>query len=65
MRTFPRLFVALVALIVRVVRAFAKDTPKGRAVTPRPSPTAKVVALPGMGGLHHRYQWRDAAWSHA
>jgi putative transposase len=38
-----------------------KDTPTGRPVTPRPSPTARVVALPRVGGLHHRYEWRDAA----
>ena len=38
-----------------------KDTPNERAVTSRPSPTAKVVALPRVGGLHHRYEWREAA----
>lgn len=38
-----------------------KDTPDRRAVTPRPSATAKVVALPRVGGLHRRYDWRDAA----
>ena len=38
-----------------------KDTPSGRAVTPPPSPTAKVVAMPRVGGLHHRYEWRKAA----
>ena len=38
-----------------------KDTPNSRPVTPRPSPTAKVVALPRVGGLHHRHEWRDAA----
>jgi len=38
-----------------------KDTPNGRSVTPRPSSTAKVVALPRVGGLHYRYEWRDAA----
>ena len=38
-----------------------KDTPNSRPVTPRPSPTAKVVALPRVGGFHHRYEWRDAA----
>ena len=38
-----------------------KDTPEGRAVTPRPSVIAKVVGLPRVGGLHHRYAWRDAA----
>lgn len=39
----------------------AKETPMQRAVEPRPSPTAKVVALPRLGGLHHRYLWREAA----
>ena len=39
----------------------AKDTPNERPVTPKPSPTAKVVALPRVGGLHHRYEWREAA----
>ncbi len=38
-----------------------KDTPHERPVTPRPSCTAKVVALPRAGGLHHRYEWREAA----
>jgi len=38
-----------------------KDTPTARPVTPRPSPSARVVALPRVGGLHHRYEWRDAA----
>ena len=38
-----------------------KDTPNERSVTPRPSPTAKVVAMPRVGGLHHRYEWREAA----
>ena len=38
-----------------------KDTPDERPITPRPSSTAKVVALPRVGGLHHRYEWREAA----
>ena len=28
---------------------------------PRPSSTGKIVALPRVGGLHHRYEWREAA----
>jgi putative transposase len=60
--------------LVRLVRAYLgyyhddrthlgldKDTPTVRPVTPRPSPTAEVVTLPRVGGLHHRYEWRDAA----
>ena len=38
-----------------------KDTPCGRPVTPRPSSTANVVAIPRIGALHHRYEWREAA----
>ena len=38
-----------------------KDSPAERPITPRPSPTAKVAALPRVGGLHHRYEWREAA----
>ncbi len=60
--------------LVRLVRSYiryydedrchlglAKDAPNGRPVTPRPSSTAHVVALPRVGGLHHRYKWRKAA----
>ena len=36
-------------------------TPGGREVTPPPFPKAKVIALPRVGGLHHRYVWKDAA----
>lgn len=39
----------------------AKDTPTSRPITPRPSTSARVVALPRVAGLHHRYEWRDAA----
>ncbi len=38
-----------------------KDTPSRRLATLPPSPSAKVVALPRVGGLHHRYVWREAA----
>ncbi len=38
-----------------------KDTPSRRSVTPRPSPTATVVAMARVGGLHRRYDWREAA----
>ena len=37
------------------------DAPGGRVVESKPSPTAEVTALPRLGGLHHRYQWREAA----
>jgi putative transposase len=41
--------------------ALGKDPPEPRAVCARPSPTAQVTALPRIGGLHHRYEWAEAA----
>ena len=38
-----------------------KDAPNARAITRRPSPTPRVVAMWRVGGLHHRYGWREAA----
>jgi transposase InsO family protein len=37
------------------------DAPAGRASEIRPSPSAEIIPLPRVGGLHHRYTWRDAA----
>jgi len=45
--------------------SLGKDPPERRAVSPRPSPTSEVVSLPRVGGLHHRYEWAEAAWSGA
>jgi putative transposase len=41
--------------------SLGKDPPARRAVCPRPSPTAQVASLPRIGGLHHRYEWAEAA----
>jgi transposase InsO family protein len=38
-----------------------KDTPVERPVHPRPAKGAKVIELPRVGGLHHRYEWKEAA----
>ncbi|MCP4609310.1 MAG: transposase family protein [Planctomycetes bacterium] len=38
-----------------------KDSPEARPIQIKPSNSARVVALPRVGGLHHRYEWRDAA----
>jgi hypothetical protein len=40
--------------------ALDKDTPFGRAIQEKPE-NGKVIALPRVGGLHHRYEWREAA----
>jgi putative transposase len=41
--------------------SLAKDTPAGRPVMSKPSADASVVAVPRIGGLHHRYEWQVAA----
>jgi transposase InsO family protein len=38
-----------------------KDSPCGRPVEKRPGLTSDVGSLPRVGGLHHRYAWRQAA----
>jgi transposase InsO family protein len=40
--------------------SLGKDTPFGCVVEYRPG-DGKVIALPRVGGLHHRYEWREAA----
>ena len=37
--------------------ALEKDAPEPREAQPRPTASAKVVALPRVGGIHHRYEW--------
>ncbi len=37
------------------------DSPAGRADEAKPSRRARVIGLPCVGGLHHRYVWREAA----
>lgn len=37
------------------------DAPAPRVTEFRPSVNAQVIGLPRVGGLHHRYVWRDAA----
>lgn len=36
------------------------DAPAGRASETKPSHSARAVGLPRVGGLHHRYAWREA-----
>ena len=43
------------------VHTSLQDAPEGRILEARPSSRAKVVGLPRVGGLHHRYAWREAA----
>jgi transposase InsO family protein len=45
----------------RIHDSLDKDTPNRRPVETRPSPIATVISSPRLGGLHHRYSWREAA----
>ena len=38
-----------------------RDAPEGRPIETRPCSDAKIMGLPRVGGLHHRYVWREAA----
>lgn len=38
-----------------------KETPKCRPISKRASPSSRLVELPRVGGLHHRYDWIKAA----
>ena len=45
----------------RVHDALNKDAPTGRVLERRQTDASRVVAVPRVGGLHHRYQWQTAA----
>ena len=45
----------------RIHDSLGKDVPNGRPIEPKPSPQAIVITSPRLGGLHHRYSWREAA----
>ena len=41
--------------------SLGKEPPSGRPVLERKSDKDRVIALPRVGGLHHKYVWKDAA----
>src|ERR1700719_2253454 len=45
----------------RLHDSLEKDAPNSRHVAQRPEANATVVSMPRLGGLHHRYAWRQAA----
>ena len=38
-----------------------KVTPIERHIQKKPPGTGKTVKFPKVGGLHHRYEWKEAA----
>jgi transposase InsO family protein len=45
----------------RIHDSLRKDTPAMRPVSSKPHPSATLVSLARLGGLHHRYDWQQAA----
>ena len=41
--------------------SLGKDTPRSRPVQRKPVKGGKVIELPRVGGVHHRYEWKNAA----
>jgi putative transposase len=45
----------------RIHDSLEKDTPAMRPVSSKPRQSARLVSSPRIGGLHHRYDWQQAA----
>jgi transposase InsO family protein len=45
----------------RIHDSLDKDTQNRRPIQQKPSPQATVISSPRLGGLHHRYSWRQVA----
>ncbi len=45
----------------RTHQTLNKDSPNKRLILKRPNENAKLVSLPILGGIHHRYEWDQAA----
>ena len=45
----------------RIHDSLEKDAPQPRVIERRPSPDSVVTSNERLGGLHHRYGWREAA----
>jgi putative transposase len=45
----------------RIHDSLEKDSPATRPVSYKPDPSADLTSFPRIGGLHHRYDWQQAA----
>jgi putative transposase len=45
----------------RIHDSLDKDSPEKRDVSHKPSQSASLISFPRVGGLHHRYDWEQAA----
>jgi transposase InsO family protein len=45
----------------RIHDSLDKDSPERRGVSDKPDQSARLISFPRVGGLHHRYDWQQAA----
>lgn len=45
----------------RIHDSLSKDTPNRRRIERKPTSEASLISMPRLGGLHHRYTWRQVA----
>jgi putative transposase len=45
----------------RIHDSLEKDTPALRPISPKPNQSARLLSFRRVGGLHHRYDWQQAA----
>jgi putative transposase len=41
--------------------SLGRDSPLGRAAQKKPSESANAISIPKLGGIHHRYEWKEVA----
>ncbi len=41
--------------------SLGRDSPLGREIQKKPCESAKIISIPKIGGIQHRYEWRVAA----
>jgi putative transposase len=46
----------------RIHDSLEKNSPSQRAVSNKPDPSANLISFSRVGGLHHRYDWQQAAY---
>jgi len=45
----------------RIHDSLEKDTPVMRSTSSKPNPSGRLILFQRLGGLHHRYEWQQAA----
>jgi putative transposase len=51
----------ITAQIRSAIQKLKRDSPATRSVSNKPDSSANLISFPRIGGLHHRYDWQQAA----